>query len=146
MSIASSGSVRLLGLQLGRQRLGTVGMEPPNVLWRHLERVGWLRRRPEDEPQLVGLGVVEQLPDLSGVDQAKSGSVARGADGQECLSTGRDRLEPCSAVIATLCGASHSPHAPTATAHSSENQRERSKPTSAAQRMTSPPLPSIRLL
>src|SRR5215212_688711 len=67
--MASGGSVRPLGLQLGREHHRSVWIEPIQVLWCHLECVRGLRWRPDDEPELVALGVVEQLPDLCGVDQ-----------------------------------------------------------------------------
>ena len=61
--------------ELRWQRLRSVGIELGELLIGHLERVRRLRRGADDEPQGIGLGVVEDLPSVSGsTESADSGS------------------------------------------------------------------------
>ena len=54
--------------ELGRKRLRPVWVEEPQLLSGHLERIRRLERRPNDEPERVRLGVVEQLTHALGID------------------------------------------------------------------------------
>jgi hypothetical protein len=44
-------------------------VEPLQLLWCRLERVGRLGRHADDEPELIAVGVVEQLPDHAWFDE-----------------------------------------------------------------------------
>ncbi len=52
-----------------RHRLRAVRVERPQRLARHLERVRGLGRSADDEPELIGVGVVERLADRLGLDE-----------------------------------------------------------------------------
>ena len=57
--------------ELRRHRLRAVRVQRRELLLRHLQRVRQLGRGADDEPELVGIGVVEQLPGRIGLDQQR---------------------------------------------------------------------------
>jgi hypothetical protein len=51
------------------QSLGSVGVEPRELLVGHVEGVGGFGRGTDDQPEDVVVGVVEELADRAGIDQ-----------------------------------------------------------------------------
>jgi hypothetical protein len=56
-------------LELGRERLGPFGVRPGQCFFGHLERTCGLWWRTDDEPKLLGVGVVEDVSDLAWFDE-----------------------------------------------------------------------------
>src|SRR5579871_336295 len=57
--------------ELGWECLWSVGVQPAQLLRGHLERVGRFGRCPNDQPELIVVGVVEHLPHLVGFDEQR---------------------------------------------------------------------------
>jgi hypothetical protein len=65
----------------GGKRFGSGGIERGELFGGHLEGVGRFRRRAGDQPERVGVGVVEDLAHASGIDEQRGERV----EGQELV-------------------------------------------------------------